>query len=262
MKKWMKVLLGVVGALVGIFAIAIGAVFFFTSGMVDTADAFFAALKANDFRKAHTFLAAEFKASTDEKALREFLSRSSITSFKESSWSNRQVSGGRGELVGSITTDTGGVVPLKLTFVKENGDWKIYALQKPSAGLQTESSSRDAPSKDEAISLVKRSIHDFAVSADKRDMTHFYGTLSALWQGQVTTAKLNDAFKPIMDSGATWSVLDRFDPVLSADGTVDEHGVLVLAGHYPTKPNQVYFQQKYVYEGVTWKLVGFNIHAK
>lgn len=262
MKRWMKVSLGVAGGLVAVFAIAIGAAFFFTAGMVDTADAFFAALKENDMRKAHSLLAAEFKASTDEKALKEFLSRSSITSFKESSWSNRQISGGRGELVGSITTESGGVVPLKLTFVKENGIWKIYALQKPTAGLQTETSSRDAPGKDEAVSLVKRSMHDFTVSVDKRDMTHFYGTLSVLWQKQVTTAELNDAFKPLIDSGANWAVLNRLEPVLSAEGKVDENGVLLLAGYYPTKPSQVHFQQKYVYEGVTWKLFGFHVNAK
>ena len=76
-----------------------------TSGMVDIADAFFAAVKQKDVAKARDYLAEDFKASTDEKALRDFLSRSAIMNFKQSNWSSRQISGGRGELVGSITTD-------------------------------------------------------------------------------------------------------------------------------------------------------------
>jgi hypothetical protein len=256
--KWVKILLGVVS----VFILAIAAVFYFTAGMTDTADAFLVAVKDNDLQKARSLLAEDFKASTDEKALKDFLSRSAITKFKESSWSNRQVSGGRGELTGSITTDSGGVVPLKLTFVKENGVWKIYALHKPTAGLQVETSSLHAPSKADGILLVKRSIHDFVISVEKKNMEHFYGTISRLWQKELTTAKLNDAFKSVMDSGLNWSVLDRFEPILTDDGKVNENGMLVLAGYYPTKPNQVHFQQKYVYEGVSWKLVGFNIRTE
>ena len=43
---------------------------------------------------------------------------------------------------------------------------------------------------------------------------------------------------------------------------VDDVGVLLLSGYYPTKPSQVYFEHKYIYEGVSWKLVGFKIEAK
>ena len=39
-------------------------------------------------------------------------------------------------------------------------------------------------------------------------------------------------------------------------------GVLVLAGHYESEPNQVYFEHKYIDEGGQWKLVGFNIEMK
>ena len=258
MKKWMMILLGVVVVIV----VAITAVFYSTSGMVDTADAFLAAVKQKDIAKARGYLAEEFKANTDEKTLQAFLSKSAISHFKESSWSSREVSGDRGELVGSITTDSGGVVPLKVGFVKENGVWKIYALQKPAAGLQAESSSPSVPAKADSIALVRQSIHDFVASVEKKNMEHFRGTVSQLWQKQITTEKLNEAFKSIIDSGANWSVLDSVEPVFSSDAKVDENGVLLLIGYYPTKPNQVHFEQKFVYEGVSWKLIGFKIQAR
>ncbi len=258
MKTWVKVLLGI-----GLFiASIIAAVFYFTSGMVDSADAFFTAVQQKDMAKARTYLAEDFKASTDEKALTEFLAKSTLLNFKESSWSNRQINNGRGELDGSITTETGGVVPIKMTFVKENEAWKIYAIQKPTAGLQAESASPSLPTQAEQITLVKQSMHDFLVSVDKKDMEHFRSTVSDLWQQQFTIEKFNQSFKAITDNGANWSVIESVEPVLSAEAKIDENGVLLLVGHYPTKPSQVQFEQKYVYEGTAWKLIGFSIEAK
>jgi hypothetical protein len=258
MKKWMVILLG----LVVVITVAITAVFYSTSRMVDTAEAFFAAVRQNDIAKARGYLAEDFKANTDERAFQAFLTKSALSQFKQSSWSSREVSGDRGELVGSITTDGGGLVPLKVSFVKENGSWKIYAIQKPTAGLQAESSSPSVPARADSIALVKQSIHDFVVSVEKKNMEHFRGTVSQLWQKQVTTEKLNEAFKPIMDADANWSILNSVEPVLSSDVRVDDSGVLLLIGHYPTKPSQVHFEQKFIYEGVAWKLIGFKIQAR
>lgn len=258
MKTWLKIVLGIV-AFIGL---AIAAVFYFTAGMTDTADDFFRAVKARDIAKARDYLTEDFKASTDEKALADFLSKSAILNFKESSWSNRQISGGRGELNGSITTETGGVIPIKMILVKEQGTWKIYAIQKPTAGLQSESSSLTVPAKKDQVALVKQSMHDFIVSVDKKDMEHFRGTVSRLWQKQITAQQLNQAFKAIIDSGANWAVLDNFDPIMTAEPKIGEDGVLLMTGYYPTKPSQVHFEQKYIYEGVSWKLIGFKIEAK
>lgn len=257
MKKWMKILLGIIAFVV---LVSVG-VFYLTSGMVDTANAFFKAVKEKDIAKARNYLAEDFKASTDEKALTAFLSNSAILNFKESSWSNRQISGKRGELDGSITTETGGVVPIKMTLVKEDGGWKIYSIQKPAAGLQTQRSWPDAPGKAEQMVLVKQSMHDFIASVNNKDMTHFRGTVSQLWQKQFATEKFNQVFKPVIDSDLNWPVLETLDPILIDEPKIDEDGVLLLAGYYPTKPN-LHFQQKYIYEGISWKLLGFKVETR
>lgn len=264
MKTWVKVLLGIT-AFISVAALIVMLVFYITAGMVDSADAFFTAVKQKDMTTARTYLAEDFKAHTDEKALTEFLANSAILNFKESSWSNREISNGRGELVGTITTETGGVVPIKLSFVKENEAWKIYSIQKPTAGLQTETSSTSSssiPTQAEQMTLVKQSMHDFLISVTAKDMTHFRSTLSKLWQDQFTTEQLNQGFKAIIDEKADWSVLENFTPVLSSDTKIDNNGVLLLTGHYPTQPSQVQFEQKYIYEGTAWKLVGFSVQAK
>jgi hypothetical protein len=258
MKKLMKILLGVVA----VIALIVGAVFYFTSGIVDTANDFLKAAKQKDIAKARSYLSEDFKASTDEKTLEGFLANSAILNFKESSWSNRQITGGRGKLEGSITTETGGVVPIKMTFVKENGIWKIYSVQKSAAGLQSQGSSPAMPGKGDQVSLVKQSIHDFIVSVKNKNMEHFRSTVSQLWQKQHTTDQLNQAFKSIIDSSINWSVLDNLDPIMDKEPKLNDNGQLVLSGYYPTKPNQVYFEQKYIYEGISWKLVAFKIEVK
>jgi hypothetical protein len=272
MKTWVKVVLGIVATIV----VALTLVFYFTAGMVDAADGFFTAVKAKDMVKARTYLAEDFKKSTDENALTQFLSNSALLNFKEASWAERQVNDdGRGELNGSITTETGGTVPIKMTFVKENEEWKIYAIQKPAAGLQTETSSAPAttptivanssavPDKVQQIAMVKQAMHDFLISITQKDMGHFRSTTANLWQQQFTTEKLNEVFKSIIDTDANWSLVENVEPVLTtADVKPDEDGVITLSGYYPTTPSQVQFDAKYIYEDTAWKLIGFYFHTK
>jgi hypothetical protein len=258
----MKRLLKVVVGIVVVFVLGIATVFYFTAGMAKTADAFFEAIRKQDVASARSYLSEDFKASTDEAALKEFLSKGALLKFKSASWSNRQISGGRGELNGAVTTDTGGVVPLKLMFVKENDAWKIYAIQKPTAGLQTEQTSPSIPTTANQATLVKRSMHDFGLSVNSKSMEHFHATVSQLWQRQFTTEKLNEVFGGTFDTGWDLTVLDKVEPIIEPVLTLGEHGELVLKGYFPTKPKPVKFEQKYLYEGVDWKLLGFSIEIK
>jgi hypothetical protein len=257
MNKGLKIGLGIAAVVI----VAIASVFFLTSGMEKTADAFFNAIKQKELAKARTCLSEDFIASSDETALKDFLSKGALLNFKKASWSNRQISGNRGQLDGSITTETGGVVPLKLTFVKEKGDWKIYSIQKQAAGLHSGDETPTTLGNAEQVALVKQSMHDFLVSVKNREMSHFRSTISRMWQKQVTTEQMNAAFGSVINSGADWSVLDTLEPELSPVMKIDDEGVLSLAGRYPTNP-ALKFEMKYVYEGVSWKLIGFSLLAK
>ena len=57
-------------------------------------------------------------------------------------------------------------------------------------------------------------------------------------------------------------VLDNLTPVFDENPTIDKNGVLLIKGHYPTQPNQVLFEQKYIFEGSSWKLVGLKVQIK
>lgn len=256
MKKLLKIVIGIVL----VFVLAIVTVFYFTAGMADAANAFFTAIKKQDIAVARSYLSEDFKASTDEAALKDFLTKGALLNFKETTWSKRQISGGRGELNGEVITETGGVVPLKLLFVKENDAWKIYGIQKPTAGLQVEESSPTIPSKKDQTALVKRSMHDFALSVNSKSMDHFHSTASKLWQRQFTPQKLSESFGAIYEADVDLTVLDGFEPSIEPVSELGKNGELILQGFFPTRPDKVYFKQQFIYEGIGWKLVGFKIN--
>lgn len=257
MKKLLKIVIGIVV----VFVLATGAVFFLTSGMVGAADDFFAAIKKQDIATARSFLSEDFMASTDEAALKEFLTRGALLNFKETTWSNRQISGGRGELQGEVITESGGVVPLKLMFVKENDAWKIYGIQKPTAGLQTEQTSPDVPSKVDQVALVKHAMHDFGISVNGKDMTHFHGSVSQIWQRETTPAKFDEIFGSVFGKGFDFTTLEAYEPSIEPVAGLGENGELILKGYFPTQPRQLHFEQKYIYEGLGWRLFGFSFNA-
>lgn len=254
MNKLLKIVVGITL----VIGMGVGAVFFFTAGMVDTATAFFEAVKKQDIAAAHEYLSEDFRASTDEAALQEFLTNSAILDFKEASWSSREISGGQGELEGAVTTDTGGIVPIKLTFVKEGGEWKIYSIRKPTAGLQVDSSLPEVPGKADQVALIKRSMRDFTVSVERKNMEHFHGTVSKLWQQQITVEELDEVFSVAYDFDWDLTAIQSLQPVVEPVSGLGEHGDLILRGYFPTRPDQFHFEQKYIYEGIDWRLYGFS----
>jgi len=263
-----KVLL-ILGALFAVFLLVLAGIFALvfnvTSGMPETADRFFAAVRAGDIEAARAELSEEFKASTDASALQRFLADSTLTDVVETSWTNRRFENSRGSLDGTATTAGGGTVPLTMSFVEENDAWKIYAIDKPAAGFQDSSREQaelDMPSLRQRTALVKRSMHDFAMSLDEGDMRHFFGTLSTLWKSQTTPEELAAAFDEFYQQQIALLPLDAMQPVFTAEPTIDENGVLELAGRYETTPSPVSFSHRYILEGSDWKLIGIDVQIR
>jgi len=257
MKKFLKVVLGIIAVVV----LAIAAVFYFTADMVKVADGFFEAVKSRDISKAYSYLSDDFKANTSQEALSDFLSKSGLISFKSASWQNRSTSGGRGELTGSINTQSGGVVPLKLSFVKGESGWKIYSIEKPQAGIQDQKAGQ-VPSESDQVKLVAETMHQLAICVNEKNMEKFYAYSSNRMQKEYTPKKLDEAFAPFFNIGADLTVLDNVSPIFDEKPSMNEENVLLINGYYPSKPNQVFFRQEYVYEGLGWKLLGLKVQIK
>lgn len=258
MAKLMKVLLGIVAFIV----IAVIAVFYFTSNLTKVADEFFTAVKNKDMDKAYTYLSEDFRADTSKQDLQQFLEKNSLNNYKQASWSSRSISGGRGEISGSITTDSGGVVPLIIDFVKGDDGWKIYTIQKPFAGVQNQIAALKIPEEKKLMQLVNESMSVFSDSVADKSMAQFHAYISNLWQKQYSIEKLDEAFGSFYQLDLNLKVLENNSPQFSNNPSIDENGALIISGIYPTKPKQVHFEQKYIYEGLGWKLFGFYINIQ
>jgi len=85
-----------------------------------------------------------------------------------------------------------------------------------------------------------------AADGNAKDFSEFHKYVAVLWQRQVTAEKLAQVFKPFTDSNLNLLPLDNYSPVFDGTPSINEDGVLVIKGHYPTKPSKVLFQLKYV----------------
>lgn len=259
MKKLLAVGIGI--GIAVIFLAGIGAVFYLTSGMVNTATGFFEAVKSEDLVAAREYLSEDFKAGTTDAELGNFLSASELADYQEASWWSREISGGRGDLEGEVTTESGVVVPLRLTFVKENEAWKIFSILAPPAGVQVAATPGVPPVADQVV-LITQAVRDFGMSVEQQSMGHFRSTVSHLWRRQITTHELDEIFGITYEKGMDFSFLNTVAPIVEPVTGLGENGHLVLKGYFPTRPDQFHFEQTYVYEGVGWKLYGFAFEIK
>jgi len=258
----MRTFLKIAGIIAGLVVIGIAAVFYFTADMVTVADKFLAAVKSNDIDKAYSLVSDDFKAITSKDALRDFLNKSGLTGYKSASWQERSTSGGRGELTGSVSTESGGAIPLKMRFVKGESGWKIYAIEKPGAGVQEQSSTPAPPSEEELVKMVAATMHIFAVSVNEKSMAKLHEQCSNLMKKQYPVQKLDETFAAFFNLGVDLTLLDKLSPVFENKATVNKDNVFEIKGYYPTSPSRVHFEQEYVYEGLGWKLLGLSVNIK
>ncbi len=258
----LKTLLKVVVGIVFLIAAGVGAVFYFTSDMTDTADQFFANVRANEIDKSYALLAGQFRATTSRDELAGFIKANSLTRYSDASWGSRSIESGRGKISGTVNLDDGSSIPLTMDFVKEEGKWRIYSLYKQAAGLKEEASGIQVPDEAEIVDMVKRTDMTFAQSVNARSMQGFHSYVSRLWQGQHSVEQLDQAFDSFYQAGLDLTVLQNFAPQFSSPPALNEQNVLVVTGHYPTRPSQYHFEQKYVYEGLGWKLIGYQANVK
>jgi hypothetical protein len=121
----------------------------------------------------------------------------------------------------------------------------------------------DVPEESELTSMVDSSITSFGKSIKKKDFSGFYKEIAHLWQKQTTPEQLETAFKDFLDKDIDLpaAIKDK-DPVFNQKATIDSDGVLLVKGYYPTTPNRILFELKYVEEDEEWKLVGIHVNLK
>lgn len=115
---------------VGFVSLIAGSFLFSTTEIVDSADSFFQSAAIGDNRAARDFMAVEFSNSITESELASFITENQFDQFVSSDWTQRSITNSEGELEGNITTKTGAEIPLVVSLIDEQGQWKIREIQR------------------------------------------------------------------------------------------------------------------------------------
>lgn len=262
-----RTIVKVIVVLLLIIAAGIGLVFYLTSGMAEQAESFFAKVKQNKIDEAYSSLSSNFRAHTSLDQLKTFVSENSLNEYTGANWSSRSINTSGGKLEGSVELTGQKTVPLKIDFVKEQGEWKILGISRGQAGLTDNSATTASqpivvPDNDSAVKLARESMKVFGEAVDKRDMSIFHKHISLPWQEQFTVEKLETAYKPLYEIPSKFGALEEIVPVFSKPPFLAENNVLNIDGYFPTSPQQVVFNHKYIMQGGEWKLLGLTISIR
>ncbi len=237
---------------------------FIGSDMVEIADNFFKAAKDDNFTEAYSFVSEEFKKSTSQDELEQFLKSGGFIDYSSSSWHSRKFENNQGTIEGTIKTVNGGEIPLTIYFIKENEEWKILRINIKNAGVENQTAQTGEliiPSDEDIKELAKKSVYDLAVAIQANDFGAFYGNISKLWQGQTTSEELKNVFNDFIVKKIDLRYVNEIEPVISSKPYINEQNLLVFDGYF-TGNLTTYFSLKYTYEHPFWKLIGISVNTK
>ncbi|MGE4553882.1 MAG: hypothetical protein AB7D57_12275 [Desulfovibrionaceae bacterium] len=230
-----------------------------TSGLAATADSFFHSVAQGDMDTAAGHLSTAFTETHSREELAEFLERSSLTHVKAASWDVSNYTGDTGELRGVVFTESGAVVPVRLTFVQEHGAWRIHALDAVLPTLNAAARSGSAPDLDTLEGMVRQALAGLALAVKTEDFARFHQGVSAAWRARTTPADLAAAFAPFVQNGRDLSPYAEVRPVFSATPAIGDDGVLRLRGYAPRPEGRLNFEMDYVFEYPAWKLTSVRL---
>ena len=258
MKKLLMVFLGVAA----VCLLGLVSMFSVSGELVKVADNFFTAIRHNDLKQADTYLSDHFQSVVSRPELEAFVATHSLTEFSESDWKARTINSERGSLLGAIKAGSDTDLPVVIRFVRADSQWKIYSILIPEIDNPEAMTDLMIPSSREQVRLVSESMRVFSESLKARSMEAFYGYVSNLWQKQFTVEHFDRFFAELYETGIDLSELPGHDPHFYPDAMINDKGRLIIMGDYLETPVKLSFEHSYVYEGLSWKLAGFQIDVE
>jgi hypothetical protein len=250
--------------LVGLFAFALtlgGLLLFGKGGVSAGAEPFLQAIAARDFVGASNLRSKRFRDAVPQADFERFLSESKVGLYASGRWSAWRIANGVGTIEGEITTATGESRPLRIVMVKEDGQWRIDAIQPLRAGVASDEPEAALPTPIDAVTLVRNSTADFARSVMAADFAGLHRAAAPELQQQFSAAQLTSQFQAFIDNRIDLTPLEAVPPNLSAEPAIDGDGILRLVGYYPAEGGKVDFDYRYVYRYTGWRLISIQVNA-
>ena len=257
-----KLLIGV-GSFAAFVSIVAAIIFQVTSGLTKVADSFFDALKKGDTNQALNYFSEQALNNSSRENLNDFRVDNSLADLKSLSWSNRSISNtDSGELTGTVNLKNGQNILLTISFTKEGENWKIYSIKKESTGIIDGVGGEELPSEKRLIRLSRKTTNRFMDVIKTNDFSSYYEGISHMWSMQTSPEELSTVFQTFRKvyenqpaSHQYFKSLANMEPIFTEKPSINQNSVLMISGKYNIKPEYT-FTYKYVFEGLSWKLIG------
>lgn len=176
------------------------------------------------------------------------------------------------------TNKKGQKYTLVVTMQLEKNAWKVLSLRSPrdprtgisenhftmvgrSAAISY-AAAKQVPDDATVRRLVQNSLILFSDAIQTESFWEFYENASVAWQKELTEQKLTNAFHSFIDRKVNMGGIVDLQPTFDVPPEITTEGYLVVTGHYATKPYEVHFTLRYIFELPEWKLLGLNCHLR
>lgn len=110
--------------------------------------------------------------------------------------------------------------------------------------------------------LVKSTLLTFNDANVTGNYTVLHAKLSKPFRDKFPPERLKEVFKVFHDKRIDFDLIAAKQPIASKPAQVSDNGVLMLRGHFDTKPNGVYYELDYILSDGEWKPIRINVQLK
>src|SRR3546814_13918928 len=106
--------------------------------------------------------------------------------------------------------------PIKIDLTKGADGWKILALRKAAAGLQSGDTTQQLPSEQQQVALVNQSMALFTDAVAAGSMAEFHNHIANQWARQASQAELATSFASLSPTWSGFQITHTQTPFLHA----------------------------------------------
>ena len=115
------------------------------------------------------------------------------------------------------------------------------------------------PSERALEALVKATLLSFNDAAVTGNYAVFHAKLSKPFREQFSVERLARRFQDFSKKHIDFDIVAALKPTYDPAPKVDDDGKLLVKGHFPTEPKQVYFDLQFIPSDGEWKLISINV---
>ena len=219
--------------------------------------AFIEAAQSEDVNSAYELLSPAMQAVVSKQDLSAFIERNTLASAQFSEWRSVNKNAAREILSSTLNTEDGVEKSLIAVLSNNSVNWQLDAMMFTEDPKLIRNKSA-TPSMQQMIELASSSVHNFGISLNTNSMAHFHSRISKLWQDQTNPEELKRAYQSFFDADLDLTVLEEVQPLLNGTPLQNDKGILEITGFFPTRPSKLSFEQRFIWEGLNWKLISFT----